>query len=380
MPRRGVQITPEVLAWARSRADYTVEEMRRVYPRYGEWETGAELPTYIQVENLSERFKVPVAVFFFPEPPEEEPIQNSFRTLTDPYFRRIPRRVKYLLRKAKALQISLSELNDGHNPSDKLIFKDVVLLPEVQISETAKRVRDYLDISVDRQVKWENTDTAFKNWRNALENHGVAVFKDAFQDRNYSGFCIYDQTFPLIYVNNSVVTRQIFTLFHELGHILFQTSGIDVVDDGFYDELPDRHKNIEDKCNRFAAELLLPEAHLRRELTGKAVNRYLAERIARKYHVSRQSVFRRFLDWGMVAWVDYDAAVQEWMNQEQPSHAGQDGGNYYWTKLTYLGTNFVGLALSRYYERRISEWELAGHLDIKVSKIPELEDYFMRSR
>lgn len=55
---------------------------------------------------------------------------------------------------------------------------------------------------------------------------------------------IYDKVFPLIIVNNSMAkTRQIFTLFHELGHLLFETSGIDKLKDDFVNILPEKDRD-----------------------------------------------------------------------------------------------------------------------------------------
>jgi Zn-dependent peptidase ImmA (M78 family) len=75
----------------------------------------------------------------------------------------------------------------------------------------------------------------------------VSVFKDAFRVDDYSGFCLYDDEFPLIYVNNSTSkTRQIFTLFHELAHLISHTSGIDTLRNDFIDRLPDNERKIAD--------------------------------------------------------------------------------------------------------------------------------------
>ena len=83
-------------------------------------------------------------------------------------------------------------------------------------------------MSLANQYAWPDDETALKTWRKVLTDAGVFVFKDAFRVEGYSGFSLYDDEFPIIYVNNSATkTRQIFTLFHELAHLLFHTSGID---------------------------------------------------------------------------------------------------------------------------------------------------------
>ena len=62
----------------------------------------------------------------------------------------------------------------------------------------------------------------------------------------FSGFRLYDDIFPVIYVNNtSAKTRQMFTIFHELAHLLFHTSGIDTIHDEFIPHLPDEAQRIE---------------------------------------------------------------------------------------------------------------------------------------
>ena len=89
---------------------------------------------------------------------------------------------------------------------------------------------------------------------------GHLVFKDAFRAPSYFGFCLYDDEFPIIYINNSSAkSRQIFTLFHELGHLLFHTSGVDLLDDPFLKHLGHAEQRIEVICNGLAARVLVPE-------------------------------------------------------------------------------------------------------------------------
>lgn len=374
MTRERIPITPEVLRWARERARFSIDEVRAEFRDIEAWEQGEAFPTYPQLERLSEAFKVPVAVFFFPEPPDVPPLRESFRILPDAQFDALPREVRFLLRKAKALQINLAELNDGQNPAEQFILRDISFTPDMDIPVMARRLRAYLDVPLNVQTSWADSEAAFDAWREVLEVHGLAVFKDAFRNEFYSGFCLYDETFPLIYVNNSVKTRQIFTLFHELAHLLFHTSGINTLSDEPDEDLPPLDRHIEIVCNRFAAEFLLPAAQFEADIRGLAPTEQTAALLANRYHVSRESIFRRFLDRGDITREEYRRSADLWAGQRQVG----SGGNHYWTKIAYLGTNYINLAFSRYYQNRISEPELADYLDTKVKNLPKLESYFSR--
>lgn len=374
MAREGIPITPELLRWARERAGFSIQELSQAFRGIAAWESGAAFPTYPQLERLSEKFKVPIAVFFLPEPPEEPPIRESFRNVPSVRFEALPRRIRFLLRKAAALQANLAELNDGRNPAERFILNDLRFSRNMDVRRMALRVRDYLAVPLKEQMAWPNTEHAFAAWRDVLERHGVAVFKDAFLDHDYAGFCLYDAVFPLIYVNNSVRTREIFTLFHELGHLLFHTSGIDALGDDLQAAGSVSGRWIEVTCNRFAAEFLLPEERFAADASRLAHTEDRVEALAERYSVSRESVLRRFLDRGEVTHEEYRQRARRWEGQRR----GGSGGDHYWTKIAHLGTAYINLAFSRYHQNRITEVELADYLDTKVKHLSKLEDYFGR--
>ena len=376
LPRERIPITPAVLRWAREYAGLSIDDVRSGFRDVEVWELGESSPTYPQLERLAERYRVPVAVLLFTEPPDVPPIRESFRTLPDAEFDALSGRIVSLLRKAKALQINLTELHDGRNPAERFIQRDLRLSPDMNVPSVARRLRNYLGISIDDQIRWSDADEAFDAWRDALEDHGIAVFKDAFRDDHCSGFCLYDESFPLIYVNNSAKTRQIFTLFHELAHLLCRTSGIDPYTDAFIDSLPTSGRRIEITCNSLAAEFLLPRIRFDDEMQRRQPTEQTAELLAARYHLSREFIFRRFLDRGEVNETEYLEAAERWASQTRQG----DGGNYYWTKITYLGTRYIGLAFDRYGQDRISETELADYLDIKVRNLPALGDHLARKR
>lgn len=375
MASEQVPVTPELVRWARERAGYSLEEAAAVFAKIAAWEAGEAAPTYPQLESLAATFKLPIAVFFFPGPPDLPAIEETFRTLPASQLDEMPRQIRFLLRKAKAFQINLDELCQGTNPAARLITDDIGFRPSQNPGEMAEVVREYIGVSIDDQVAWATDDDALKGWRAAIQRVGIFTFKDAFQADEYSGFCLFDKVFPIIYVNNSnAKTRQIFTLFHELAHLLFQTSGIDTLGDEYIGDLPTIPRRIEILCNRFAASFLLPDAIVVEATKDTGPNEATAEALAAKYHVSRELVFRKFLDREFIDEATYTSAAARWASQKKKGN----GGNYYWTKISYLGRDYIELAFRQYYQNRIDQRQLAEYLDSKPRNLGAIEEYVAR--
>ena len=275
-----VPFNPKVLRWARKSLNLSLEEVARRMGKTADnveaWERGEALPTYAQLEELAyDIYKRPLALFFFPEVPNEEETKRSLRTLHETELERLPPRMILLMRKARALQMNLSELYEGRNPSARPIWRSLRFGHTDDPGDMAEAARNYLGIEISEQQSWINNDIALKRWRRSLEECGVFVFKDSFRspgrksgedaesgESHFSGFCLHDDEFPVIYVNNNhAKTRQIFTLFHELAHLLIGESGV-LPDYGREIVYSNDAKWIEPLCNRFAAEFLVPRRRL----------------------------------------------------------------------------------------------------------------------
>src|SRR5208337_4106996 len=284
--------------------------------------------------------------------------------------------VGFLLRKAKALQMNLAELSQGRNPAPRLITRDLVFDDNVSIEIMATRVRDYLDVALADQYAWADDDTALKAWRKSLLDTGIFVFKDAFRVNEYSGFSLYDDVFPIIYVNNSSTkTRQMFTLFHELAHLLFHTSGVDTLEDSYIPALPARQRRIEILCNRFATQFLVPERAFAETIAGRDHSERTAQLIAARFHVSREVIYRKFLEHRWIDQAEYRRAARQWAGQRQP---GGGSGDFYWNTISYLGRDYISLAFNQYYQNRIDAEQLGEYLNTKPKNISTLEEYFSR--
>ncbi len=382
-----IPINSEILKWARESAGLTIDEVvqkmnsRRItYEVIKLWEQDYNTPSYSQLERLAyEVYKRPLAIFFFPEPPKEITAKQSFRTLPEYEIQRMPVKMRFLLRKAQSFQLNLYDLYDGGNPSEKKITRELKFSTNISAKEMGETVRRYIDITIESQNSFGNPENAFKEWRKILEGFGLFIFKDAFKSDEFSGFCLYDDVFPVIYVNNSKpFTRQIFTLFHELAHLLFKTGGIDANIGYYLDYLDGDEKRIEIICNHFAGEFLVPSVDFDQRVRGIAVNDESIRSLANIYHVSREVILRKFLDLGRVDHVFYSRKVEEWGGIEESGASKRSGGNYYFTKGAYLGSKYIEKAFSQFYQNRITTERLADYLGVKVKSISEIESQLYR--
>ena len=253
-------VNPKVLIWARQQAGFKLEEvvekinLKRVSKiDIEKWENGEEFPLFADLEKLAITYKRPSAMFFFNEPPEEN-IQKDFRGGIEEY---ISPKIRYLVRKAKILQINLKELLGEINPKRS---EENYLLDKIDkkqnINYIIQQVRNELGISIEIQKSWKNTKIALDTWRNVLENKGIFIFKNAFREDKEEpykkdGFCIYNEQYPIIYLNNSSSkTRQIFTIFHELAHLILGKNGISFRSQGSFE-----NNQEEIFCNRFCRRI-----------------------------------------------------------------------------------------------------------------------------
>jgi len=335
-----------------------------------EWEAGNGAPTYPQLERIAKMFRRPVAVFFFPSPPVEPGPAEKFRSLPEVYAEDIPTQMRFLIRDALFLQISLRELLGESNSSKKKMLDDIKADDDVSAARLAARVREYLGISLQDQFAWESNDDALKAWRDALEECGLWIFKAAFGEENYCGFCLQDRRFPVIYVNNSMPkTRQIFTLFHELAHLLTGKGGVDMRR-ATMPKLRDSYKREEVFCNAFASAMLVPDRGF--PVVARNLDDRHIEELADKYKVSREVILRRYRDKNLVTGAEYESRVKSW-NSQHSQNKSTGGGNYYATLRAYLGEKYMRAAFQQYYRQKINKHELADYLGVKTQSLNTIE-------
>ncbi|GHT00219.1 DNA-binding protein [Synergistales bacterium] len=381
-----VGMQPELLKWARESIGKSPSDvayaLRRPVEEVESWERGDKAPTYVQLEKLAyEIYKRPIAVFFLPIPPLESNPQSDFRTLPEDDLRELLPDTYLHIRRARAYQFALRELLEGVSPNPIPMWHSVTLSEDLSVVQQAVQVRDCLGITLDEQTRCTDDEQALKQWRSSVERMGIFVFKNTFEQKSISGFCLSDDQFPVIYLNNSTTkTRQIFSLFHELTHLLLRMNGISKVEDTYIIGLPQREQKVERFCNALAAEILIPISDFRQQthqISGNIENatETVFENLAARYSVSREAILRRFLDQKEVGTGFYERKAKEWASQQKQK---TKGGNHYTTLNTYLSNKFSKEVFSRYHRQQITKYEASDYLGIKPKQFDYLERIKLR--
>ena len=90
-------VNGEIIRWAREYYNMQPDEAAMAIgvdlQRYSNWETGQEFPTYAKLKKISEVFRKPSAIFFFPEPPSLPPIKGDLRTLPTDVINRFSKNI-----------------------------------------------------------------------------------------------------------------------------------------------------------------------------------------------------------------------------------------------------------------------------------------------
>lgn len=304
MARINVNINPSVLLWARQEAGYNIDEVAAKLSvnsdRYKVWEKeGKDIP-FGKLQNLATYYKRQIAVFFLPEVPAKIKKPKDYRNLS-PADSSLSKEILLTLRRSAHLQRIANEL-EGENYWNKKIswIKDIESVNNE--TDTINLLRKFLDIDIDQQLKWTSESEAYRNWRTSVEDKlGILVFQFSMPLEELQGFCMTD-SLPYIIVTNSnhSYTGRIFTIFHELAHILRHQSGMCLVD------RVEQNQKEEWACNTFAASFLAPLNTIIPTDDLKEIGTY-----SRKLKVSREVYLRRLKEEGLLPDVKFYSLLDE---------------------------------------------------------------------
>lgn len=368
-----ININTEIFKWARNELNLTIEDiahkMKKDEQVILDWETGEKTPTYKQLEKLSYKiFKIPIATFFLSNSPDSVSLEKDFRTLPNDVIQGVSYETRLAIKRSNYLISVLKEVFT-QNTSDQKIIKELKTNLNNTPEKLASNIRSYLEIYTDTKFEFKNSYQAFNYYRNRIEEKGIYIFQ--FKLEGDRAFCLYDDEFPVIVVNSGdSINSRIFSLFHELSHLLLSES--DIYIDG---NTSSYHKrSIEIFCNKVSSEVLLPEQEFLNfffEQTSGNWTETFIKKAAKTFSVSKEVIMRKLLDLNIVSDSDYKYYKHKW--DEEFKNRNTSGGSYYRNVVSSLGKKFIGEMLSSYRKGLINDNSAKNYLGVKLSNFGKLE-------
>jgi Zn-dependent peptidase ImmA (M78 family) len=321
-------------------------------------------------------YKRPLAVFYLPEPPQ------GFTPLKD--FRTLPGMLPSLESPSLALETRRAhQRRETALDLAKLMAEDVV---SFELSATiadnprvvAEQLRTHLGITIEDQSAWRDEYVALNSWKAAVERAGILVSQtEKLPMSEARGFSLALLPLPIVVVNSKDSPRgRIFTLLHELAHVLLRASGV-----------CDLHESsgskrdvdvVEVFCNRVAGHTLVPESSLsaalaRLELSGES--EWLdpeLRRLADFYSVSPDAALRSLVQAGQYPAHLYAKRHAAFVSGGDSKKRKSGPVPYYRRALGWSGRRFAGMVLAAYDDRRISSADLTEYLRVKMRQVEQI--------
>jgi Zn-dependent peptidase ImmA (M78 family) len=367
-------INHEILRWAR---EFSGVKWETACEKFGEnnliaWEHGDDDPTYDQLTEIGKLYRKPFASFFLSEIPDIESTQSFFTNLPDNFSLFSPE-MSAAFDWGRTMQFNLHELQEIIKHSNYL-FK-TLQSNYSNISDTASALRYLMSIDINKQIKVLNAKKAFEIWRQKFSNIGIYVFKTYLSDDSICGFSIYDNIFPIICVNNQFsFSRQIFTLFHEIYHIIHASSGIDFFDDS--ESLKLYSDNIEIQCNDFVGAFLVPDNYFYQLIKDSQITGDNIKAWADLFLVSGEIIARKLLNHGLISQQLYNnfAINYDKDNFRTKMRRGFEYKNLLSSKISNLGINFLKVVFDAYYSDNISIFDLCQYTGMTIQEAQQVAD------
>ncbi len=310
-----VPVNPRVLEWAVRESGLSfrdvAERTKISESELGEYLSGEREPNLTNFGRLCNLLKRPSAVFFLPEAPGS--------TLPNMEFRHSPETARNKLNYKEMLQIRMSNRQRGflswinkelRERKFKLERFDVGSRPE----DVANRVRRSFDLSIDEQVNCDTASAFFKLLRSKFESFGIYVFLLSLGKDSIRGFSIWDDYAPVIGINTTGWNPEsrIFTLLHELGHLLVRSSSACSYRSEAY--LESDYDSQEKWVDGFSAAFLLPADRLKSFLEmehgfssgGLIEDLSVAGSVKDRFKISLTAAVMRFIELRISDWSLYE--------------------------------------------------------------------------
>lgn len=377
-------ITPEVLQWARELDMITIDEVSAKLKVSSDkiiaWEKGTEYPTFNQAKNLAKQYRVPFAYFYLPDTPRKVKRLDKvdYRTFGNIGAIDMSRELRWFLRDIEERRDTMIDLY-AENEISVTPFKNKVPIESTD-KEIANAVRDLLELTFDKQKHFRKPESALSYCISKLEEQDFLIFQAVnINPSEMRGLSVAYDEFPIIALNRKDEnSARLFTLFHELVHILTRTSGI--CNEIGQDDIS--QNQIELMCNKIAGLALVPEQQLKSNPNISNIKKYglddaYVSALARDFAVSKEVIINRLWSIGIISKNTYFETLKRY-SVEYLTYKNKKKKDGFippaLDKGTQVGKLYAKTILSAYHSDKISPRDASGYLlGLKVKHFSTIE-------
>ena len=375
-------INCKMLKLARERTPIKIEEIPLRMNEFSSeqienWENGTEYPSVNQAKKLCNLYDIPFAALYLSKLPN---VDNTMYIDRRTYMDNLEGDVSYelwkeinRLKSCRECAIELLYLEEYRN-----IFKDIN--PDFSTNDISTKIREIFNIETPFKNKTAYSNNAFNYFRNKIESRVVMVLQiENISIKEIRGISLNYDILPIIAVNKNDSDRaKVFTLFHEIAHLVRRTSNLCLID---FNEREDKEEKI---CNNLAANILIPEITLDSIINGKDLSDdRVITNLSDRYAVSKFVIIKRLYDLKKIDFVLYKSKYEKYLDIFNEIKKKKQGQNIIVTQdkklISSSGKLYPKIILNAYYEGKISFGEVCNTLNVNSRYIDNIERMVMFS-
>lgn len=371
-------VNPDILRWARERADLSMgmlaTKLQTTEEKISEWESGNKPITMRKAMTLAEKTYIPFGYLFLKEKPVDKLPIPDLRTIDGEPVRKPSAELYKIVQNILSKQVWYKDYQKDQDA------KSLDFVGRFNLRSKVNAIVDDMrsELGIEPHPTRGNWENYHKLLIQRIEDIGILVMRQGSLGHHtkplhvseFRGFAIADKHVPVIFINlaDAPVAR-LFTLIHELTHVWIGESGIS-------DGSEATHRKEEILCNAVAAEFLVPGIEFRDHWQENENWKDNLPALEAHFHVSQWVLARRALTLNYISRDDYRAFIAYLKKKHDEREKSSGGPSYYVTLKSQTSERFARALLSETLSGNVLLRDAGQLLGIKPDKITKFAKGF----
>lgn len=282
--------------------------------------------------DFANTFNIPFAYLFLDEIPKTEETLPDFRKNGADFSQNLKSCIATSKKKQEWFRNYL--IRNGHNK----FLENQNFTSNQDIIQAIKKITHYDEVEkMQKKQRFNQLKTNIEKQNIIVQQSGISQnqTRKIITFNECRGYAIYDEYAPLIFINSNDMSEngKIFTLLHELAHILFRHSGVSSCDFELEEEY---------RCNDIAGDIIMPTKTFKLEWNKQDTIQRNTERLKDIFTMaSPLAISTKALLIKLISYAEYEefknAEIKKFLSKKSQSK----GGVYYYNVIAANSKNFA---------------------------------------